>query len=67
MHTHTHDKMLKSVLLQGIKQEDCKSQNIRKSAVKQSLLERLHKQELNNGSVNGHAKVEEGNFSGSQP
>lgn len=41
LHTHreTHRKMLRSVFIEAIKQKHCKSQNTRKSVVKQLLLE----------------------------
>ena len=37
--------------------KDCESQNTRKSAIKWSLLEWLHKKTEKNHSINGHVNV----------
>ena len=40
-------------------QKDYKIQNTRKSAVKQTLLEWLHKQDLNNGNINAYVNMDQ--------
>lgn len=43
---------------QGTSRKDCERQNSRKSAVKQSLVEkRLHKQDGSNGGISKHATI----------